>query len=430
MEKFEIMDIEYTAEQLKRQLLAECPQGLIGKDFQKALPYLRKSALYRLFYAMPKGRLMHAHIEATFDAHFALAQAFSSSDTYVFLAEETPQFRHMQLAHKAWFAGGEIPAGWEKISAALAEDPQLRDRIYDMCTSDIENIDENIWPKFEAIFDRYKALNNYVPFFKKVYTKVLSDMAAEGLMGVDFRYISQTLFDKSGHRLESDEYVDLVREIEREVQKTYPYFRVRLIYSYYKGVPADTVPERLEYARHLVEKYPDTVIGFDMVGEEDCGKDLKYYGEVLSAARVPVIMHAGETVDPENRNVKYAMQLDISRIGHGMNLYRYPQVEEIVNERGVMLEVCPLSNQLLGYVPDLRQHPAAGYIKRGLNVTISSDDCAIFGTNYITDDLVLAYLNWDLTMADIKRCLLNSLEGDPALTSLFESQWHVFENTL
>ena len=31
-------------------------------------------------------------------------------------------------------------------------------------------IDEDIWPKFEAIFDRYKALNNYRPFFIKLYT--------------------------------------------------------------------------------------------------------------------------------------------------------------------------------------------------------------------------------------------------------------------
>ena len=95
-----------------------------------------------------------------------------------------------------------------------------------------------------------------------------------------------------------------------------------------------------------------------------------------------------------------------------------------------MLEVCPLSNQLLGYVPDLSQHPAAGYIKRGLNVTISSDDCAIFDTAFITDDLLLAYLCWDLSKADIKRCLLNSLQGDRELISIFESQWEAFEASI
>ncbi len=95
-----------------------------------------------------------------------------------------------------------------------------------------------------------------------------------------------------------------------------------------------------------------------------------------------------------------------------------------------MLEVCPLSNQLLGYTPDLSKHPAAGYIKRGLNVTLNSDDCAIFDTAYLTDDLLAAYLCWDLSLADIKRCLLNSLQGDPDLTDLFESQWAAFEQSM
>ena len=135
-------------------------------------------------------------------------------------------------------------------------------------------------------------------------------------------------------------------------------------------------------------------------------------------------------MDPNNRNIEYALDLGSKRLGHGMNLFRYPEVEKRVKAGNVMLEVCPLSNQLLGYIPDLRLHPAAGYIKRGLNVTISSDDCAIFDTSYITDDLLLAYLCWDLSVADIKRCIKNSLQGDPALDALFESSWDSFISEL
>ena len=418
------------AGRMRQEILQSDHDGLVFRDFQKALPSLKQTRLYKLFRRMPKGRLMHAHIEATFDMHYMLSLALSSSDTYVFLQPERDGFRYLQLAHKAWFGGGVIPSGWERLQMAVAERPQLKEEIFDACTSTTDNIDSDIWPKFEAIFDRYKAINNYKPYFIKLYTKVLCEMAEEGLMGVDFRYISQTIFDEDGYRLEPDEYVDLIKEINTAVQQKYPWFKVRLIYSYYKGVPAETVPPRLEYARHLVKKYPDVVIGYDMVGTEDCGKDLLYYSDVLKDAGVPVIMHAGESVDTANRNVEHALDLGIRRIGHGMNLYRYPEVESRVKADGVMLEVCPLSNQLLGYVPDLREHPAAGYIKRGLNVTLNSDDCAIFDTAYLTDDLLAAYLCWDLSIADIKRCLLNSLQGDPALTSLFESQWASFENSL
>ena len=423
------MEIEYITSRMRQEILAANRDGLIFSDFQQQLPKLRETGLYRIFKAMPKGRLMHAHIEATFNVRDMLSLAIANGGVYVFLNEETKEFRQYQLAHRGWFEDGIIPDGWASLNMALAEDPSLMDTLFSMCTSSKGDIDENIWPKFEAIFDRFKAVNNCKPIFVKLYTRVLMEMAAEGLMGVDLRYISQTIFEEDGHRLTPDEYVDTVMAIETEVRKRYPAFRVNLIYCYYKGVPAETVPERLEFARHLQEKYPDIFLGYDMVGGEDCGKDLLYYTPVLREAGVPIIMHAGETLDPENRNIEYALDLGVKRIGHGMNLYRYPDVEARVKAENVMLEVCPLSNQLLGYVPDLREHPAAGYIKRGLNVTLNSDDCAIFDTAYITDDLLLAYLCWDLTIADIKRCLKNSLGGDPALEEVFETSWAEFEKT-
>ena len=422
------MAIEQSLDIMRREILQADRDRLIFNDFQKALPKLRETRLYKIFRAMPKGRLMHAHIEASFDVHYMLSLVLSSNETYVFLRPESNGYRYCQLAHKAWFPGFVIPEGWVNIRSAVASDPLLTEKLYHMCTSGKEDIDENIWPKFEAIFDRFKAVNNYKPFFKKLYTKVFMDMAAEGLMGVDLRYISQTIFDTDGRLLEPDEYVELLKEIESEVQKTYPYFTLKVIYCYYKGVPVETVPERLAFARHLQEKYPEMFLGYDMVGGEDCGKDLLYYAPALKEAGVPIIMHAGETLDPNNRNIEYALDLGIKRIGHGMNLYRYPDVEARVKAGNVMLEVCPLSNQLLGYVPDLKDHPAAGYIKRGLNVTLNSDDCAIFDTAYITDDLLLAYLCWDLSLADIKRCLKNSLQGDTSLEAMFETSWKEFES--
>lgn len=420
------MDIEQITGRMRQEILQADRENLIFNDFVKALPALRTTGLYRIFKAMPKGRLMHCHIEASFDVHYMLSLAIACDDVYVFLQNETPEYRYCQLAHRGWFEDGVVPAGWENLRCAVAADPALKDEIYRMCTSGKENIDEDIWPKFEAIFDRFKAINNCRPIFEKLYYKVFMDMAAEGILGVDLRYISQTIFEPDGSRLSDDDYVDILKGIVSKVQQTYPYFHVNIIYSYYKGVPAETVLPRLEYARHLQQKYPDMFIGFDMVGGEDCGKDLAYYAPVLRDASVPIIMHAGETLDPDNRNIEHALDLGIRRLGHGFNLYRFPDVEKRVKAANVMLEVCPISNQLLGYSPDLGRHPAAGYIKRGLNVTINSDDCAIFDTAYITDDLLAAYLCWDLSMADIRRCLENSLQGDASLLDLFHDQWKSF----
>lgn len=424
------MDIEHLTDKMRQEILTADRDRLIFNDFQGALPALRQTGLYSLFRRMPKGRLMHAHIEATFDVRYLLSLCLACDDVYVFLGAGTAGNPHCQLAHRAWFPGLEPPAGWVNLKNAVAAEPVLIDKLFDLCTFHKSDIDDNIWPKFEDIFDRYKGVTTYRPFFIKILTKVFTDMAAERLTGVDLRYINQSIFDEDGRRLTSDEYLAQLKEIEAEVQKTYPDFDFKVIYCYYKGVPLETVPERLALARYLQEAYPEVFLGYDMVGGEDCGKDLLYYAPALKEAGVPIIMHAGETVDPNNRNIEYALDLGIKRIGHGMNLYRYPETEARVKAGNVMLEVCPISNQVLGYVPDLKDHPAGGYIKRGLNVTINSDDCSIFDTAYITDDLLLAYLCWDLTLADIKRCLKNSLCGDKAKEAMFESSWKEFEATL
>ncbi len=415
---------------MREELLSAENGELICNDFQRALPSLRSTELYGIFSRMPKGRLLHAHIEATFDLRYSIRMAIGSGLCYVYLAGDPAGHEYGQLAYGAWFEGGVIPEGWVAVSEALKSHPDLENEIYRLCTTTTSDIDENIWPKFEAIFNRYRAINNYLPHFKKLYSKVFADMAREGLTGVDFRFIGQTIFDESGRRLEPDCYVDTVQEIAAGVREQFPGFNVRLIYSYYKGVAAESVPERAAYARHLREKYPDICIGFDMVGQEDCGKSLEYYRSALESAGVPVIMHAGESTLQSNSNVTTAAEMGLARIGHGTNLYMHPSAYSLFKERGTLMEVCPISNQLLGYTPDLSKHPAAGYLRSGLNVTINSDDCAIFGTSYLSDDLLAAYLCWDLSIEQLQQAIENSLEGDAQQIAALRRNWDEFIRTV
>ena len=100
--------------------------------------------------------------------------------------------------------------------------------------------------------------------------------------------------------------------------------------------------------------------------------------------------------------------LGAARIGHGLALIKHPRLMQIVKERGIAVEVCPISNQLLGYVSDLRNHPAVHYINAGLPVVLSTDDPAIFRQS-LSHEFYVAFMAWGLDLATLKQLAMNSL---------------------
>jgi len=152
---------------------------------------------------------------------------------------------------------------------------------------------------------------------------------------------------------------------------------------------------------------------------------------------MPFYFHDGESDWPDDDNLLDAYLLGTRRIGHGLNLYQYPALEKRFMERNVALEVCPLSNQILGYVRDLRCHPASGYLRRGLPLVISSDDPAVFGYEGLSYDFWIVVMAWELDLASLKQLALNSIthsamsvEEQRSARSRWQRQWDLFVDHL
>ena len=47
-----------------------------------------------------------------------------------------------------------------------------------------------------------------------------------------------------------------------------------------------------------------------------------------------------------DENLIDAILLNTTRIGHGYAILKHPEVKRIAKERGVAVEVCPISNQV------------------------------------------------------------------------------------
>ena len=72
--------------------------------------------------------------------------------------------------------------------------------------------------------------------------------------------------------------------------------------------------------------------------------------------------------------------LEVERIGHGVRAIEDLALVDELAEKGIVLEVCPGSNVTLGIYKTFRDHPISELDRRGVKVTISTDDPPFFHT--------------------------------------------------
>lgn len=116
--------------------------------------------------------------------------------------------------------------------------------------------------------------------------------------------------------------------------------------------------------------------------------------------------HAGETGDPMHLASTYMLSQSIN---HGINLDKQVSLQYLYYLDQIGLSCSPLSNNFL--FRKLASNPFPNFFKRGLNVTLSTDDPLLF---HMSDDALLeeysvARASFDLSMTDISEIARNSV---------------------
>ncbi len=118
------------------------------------------------------------------------------------------------------------------------------------------------------------------------------------------------------------------------------------------------VEKALEVARATVRHPHPLVTGFGMGGDE-AGFPPGPFAEVFRIAHeeagLACNVHAGEFGGPDS--IRAALELPVSRIGHGVRAIEDPALMAELAERGIVLEVCPTSNVATGVFPSYAEHP-------------------------------------------------------------------------
>ncbi|MCX6546277.1 MAG: adenosine deaminase family protein [Acidobacteria bacterium] len=132
----------------------------------------------------------------------------------------------------------------------------------------------------------------------------------------------------------------------------------------------------------------DRPVGLDIAGFPETPFPPRRFQEALGPAReagVPLTVHAGEqgrppayVGAPPALIVEAIEALGARRIGHGTSLAASRDARQLVRERGIAIECCPVSNDRLGFVP-LAQHPLPLFLDEQLLVSVGTDDPLMFG---------------------------------------------------
>lgn len=149
--------------------------------------------------------------------------------------------------------------------------------------------------------------------------------------------------------------------------------------------------------RCAVETKGDFIRGFGIAGDEKIGtpKDYQWSFDCAREAGLRLTAHAGEWGGPDS--VRDALRdLGVERIGHGVRAIEDLALVDELAEKGIVLEVCPGSNVALGLYPSFRDHPIAELDRRGIKVTISTDDPPFFHTTMAREyDMLNRAFDWD-----------------------------------
>jgi len=149
-----------------------------------------------------------------------------------------------------------------------------------------------------------------------------------------------------------------------------------------------------DHLRALLNAYteigkPQLVVGLDLAGNEDAPipSNIGFlFSEAKNEYGFKITIHAGETGNPEN--IKEAIfKFNADRIGHGTAAYKSQEIMNILREKNICLEICPISNRLTGAVGINESHPVSMFIENSVPFVICSDNPSIHNSSITKDYL-------------------------------------------
>ncbi|KAL9103272.1 MAG: hypothetical protein Q9163_001674 [Psora crenata] len=409
-----------------------------GMPFSLARDTMERTKSWQIIKRLPKGALLHAHIDFTMDIGFLIDQALGTEGMAMSASQALVETKDWQAAKiqfrfrksildpgaSIWAASYQ-PLQFVSMKEAADSFPNggregFKSWLANICTITGEDTLKHyhgvdaIWQKFDNCFLPLNSLENYEPVFRPAVRRLVRDLALDGISWVDFRYFATDFF-LEGAEEPSPDHADFLRiwseEVEafRASEEGKDFWGCRLIWTSLRFWGKKQIIEHMKACIEMKKQFPDLICGYDVVGQEDAGRpladlipELFWFKKrcVENGVDIPFFFHAGECLgdgDATDQNLFDAVLLGTRRIGHGFSLYKHPLLIEMVKTKKILIESCPISNEALRLISSIKSHPLPALLSRGVPCALSNDDPSFlgYGTSGVTHDFWQALQGWD-----------------------------------
>ena len=122
---------------------------------------------------------------------------------------------------------------------------------------------------------------------------------------------------------------------------------------------------------------------------------------------MPFTIHAGECGDA--KNITEAVEAGAARIGHGIAMREHAGMIKELRDKGIGIEMCPISNLQTRAVESTADYPIREFIDSGLKVTINTDNRTVSNTT-LTKELDFIQKTYGINDDELPLLMRNAVD--------------------
>ncbi|PQE23595.1 adenosine deaminase family protein [Rutstroemia sp. NJR-2017a BVV2] len=304
-----------------------------GMMFSLAKDKMEQTKLWQIVRKMPKGALLHAHMDAMVDFDY-LFDVLLATEGMCIRSDRSLDTEGSREAGRVGFrfrkkGDAEGASIWSSkykpdsfVPVADAADAFPNDGrkgfitwLKSRCTiTDTESIEHHhgvdaVWRKFASCFTILNTIIFYEPIFRAFMQRMMQQLLEDGVKWVDLRLAFTFFYYGEGQEEGDETYSNMFKVMGEEIEKFKAseegkgFWGARMIWTGLRVLDTRKIVEDMDACLAIKMAYPHLVSGYDLVGQEDAGRPLKDLLPELfwfrkqcaqEGVEIPFFFHAGE----------------------------------------------------------------------------------------------------------------------------------------